>query len=84
MTIINLLPAGLIVIAMLTTSAVAHENFIAGRHGRHVVLKGNTNAYSTTGRRWIYSPTRIDGESGTAPRNQPGGICDHGDNPAIC
>ena len=81
MTIINLLPAGLIVIAMLTTSAVAHENFIAGRHGRHVVLKGNTNAYSTTVR-WIYSHTRIPGESGTAP--QPGGICDHGDNPQIC
>ena len=80
MTTIKLLSAGLIVIAMLTTSAVAHENSIAGRH---VVLKGNANAYSTTGS-WIYSHTRTAGESDTAPQNQPGGICDHGDNPAIC
>ncbi len=80
MTTIKLLSAGLIVIVMLTTSAVAHENSIAGRH---VALKGNANAYSTTGR-WIYGHTRIAGESDTAPQNQPGGICDHGDNPAVC
>ncbi len=80
MTAIKHLSAGLIAITMLTTSAVAHENSIAERH---VVLKGNASAYSTTGR-WIYSHTRIAGESNTAPQNQPGGICDHGDNPAVC
>lgn len=80
MTTIKLLSAGLIAIAVLTTSAVAHENSIAGRH---VVLNGNASAYSPTGR-WIYSHTRIARESNTAPQNQPGGICDHGDNPAIC
>ena len=80
MTTIKLLSAASIVIAMLTTPAAAHENSIAGRH---VVLKGNTNAYSTNGR-WIYGHARIAGESDTAPQNQPGGVCDHGDNPAIC
>ena len=80
MTTIKLLSAGLIAIAMLTTSARAHENSIAARH---VVLKGNANANSTTGR-WIYSHTRIAGESDTAPQDQPGGVCDHGDNPAVC
>ena len=80
MTTIRLLSAASIAIAMLSTPAAAHENSIAGRH---VMLKGNANAYSTTDR-WIYSHTRIAGESDTAPQNQPGGICDHGDNPAIC
>ena len=80
MTTIKLLSAGLFAIAMLTTSAVAHENSMARRH---VVLKGDASANSTTGR-WIYSNTHIAGESNTAPQNQPGGVCDYGDNPAIC
>jgi hypothetical protein len=80
MTTIKLLSAGLIAIAMLTTSAVAHENSVAGRH---VLLKANASANSTTDPR-IYSHTRIAAESNTAPQNQPGGVCDHGDNPAIC
>ena len=80
MTTTKLLSAGLIAIATLTTSAGAHENSLAGRY---VVQEGNASAYSTTGRR-IYSHTRIAGESNTAPQNQPGGVCDHGDNPAVC
>ena len=80
MTTIKLLSAGLIAIAMLTTSAVAHENSMAGRY---VLPKANASANSTPDA-WIYSHTRIAGESKTAPQNQPGGVCDHGDNPAIC
>ncbi|MCC8953235.1 hypothetical protein H8B02_07070 [Bradyrhizobium sp. Pear77] len=80
MTTIKLLSAGLIAIAMLTTSAVAHENSMAGRH---VALKGNASAYSTTGH-LIYGHTRIAWESSTARQHQPGGVCDYADNPAIC
>ena len=80
MTTIKFLSAGLIAIATLTTPAVAHENSIAGRH---VVLKSNASANSSTGR-WIYSRTSVAEESNKAPHNQPGGVCDNGDNPAIC
>ena len=80
MITIKFLSAGFIAIAMLTTSAVAHENSMAGRH---VVLKDDASANASTGR-WIYSHNRIAGESNTAPRDQPGGACDHGDNPTIC
>ena len=80
MATIKLWSAGLIAIAMLTTSAGAHENALAGRH---VTLKGNASANSATGR-WIYGDTRIAGKSDTAPQDQLGGVCDHGDNPAIC
>ena len=80
MTAIKLLSAGFIAIAVLTTSAAAHENSTAGRH---VVLKGNASNYSTTGR-WIYSHPHIARESYTAPQDQPGGVCDDGDNPAVC
>ena len=80
MTTIKYLSAGLIAIAMLTTSAVAPENSIAVRQA---VLKGNASGNSFTGR-WIYGRTSVPGESSTAPQNEPGGVCDNGDNPAIC
>lgn len=80
MTTIRLLSAAIIAVATLSTPAAAHENSMAGRH---VVLKGNASAYSTNGG-WIYGHSRIAWESNTAPQNQPGGICDHGDNPAVC
>ena len=80
MTTIKLLSAGFIAIAMLTTSAGAHENSMAGRY---VVLKADASANASAGR-WIFSHNRIVGESDTAPQNQSGGVCDHGDNPAIC
>jgi hypothetical protein len=80
MTTIKLLSAGFIAIAMLTTSAAAHENSMAGRH---VVLKASVSANATSGR-WIYGHARIAGESDTTPQNPSGGVCDHGDNPAIC
>jgi hypothetical protein len=80
MTTIKLLSAGFIAIAMLTTSAAAHENSMAGRH---LVLKASASANATSGR-WIYGHARIAGESDTAPQNQSGGVCDHGDDPAIC
>ena len=68
MTTIRLVSAAFIAIAMISTPAAAHEN---SKAGRQIVLKGSANAYSTTDR-WIYSDT------------QPDGVCDHGDNPAIC
>ena len=80
MTTIKLLSAGLIAIAALTTSAEAHEKFIAAQH---IVLKGDASANPAT-RPWIFSHVRIAGESSKAPQTQPGGVCDFGDNPAIC
>jgi hypothetical protein len=80
MTTIKLLSAGLIAIVALTTSAGAHEKFIAAPH---IVPKGDASANSAT-RPWIFSHARIAGESNTAPQTQPGGVCDVGDNPAIC
>jgi|KBSMisStaDraftv2_1062788.scaffolds.fasta_scaffold1298115_2 hypothetical protein len=80
MTTIKLLSAGFIAIAMLTTSAAAHATSMTGRHA---VLEVSASANASSAR-WIYGHARIAGESDSAPQNQSGGVCDHGDNPAIC
>ena len=75
MTPTKLLSMGLIAIAMLTTSAKAHAGSVAGQYD---VRKDNPSAYPAGHR--IYSHARIP-----APHaDQPGGVCDHGDNPMIC
>lgn len=81
MTTIRILRAGFVAAAMLATPAVAHENSFAEQY---VVLKDNARA-SASARR-IYGHVRM-----TAPHvgfgasaHEPGGVCDHGDNPMIC
>lgn len=82
MTTIKLLSTGLIAIAMLTTSAVARENFAAGRR----VIIGRASAYmgnSAPAGRWII----WDGIPiwfGPSVRGVPGHICDEADNAKIC
>ena len=84
MTTIKLLSAGLIATVMFTASADAHANSVANRH---VAMKGNASVASSAGR-WIYSDVRIPtshaGELTTPPHDDPGGVCDHGDNGMIC
>ena len=82
MTTIKLLSTGLIAIAMLTTSAVARENFVAGRRviiGRAPAHMGN----SAPAGRWIIRDG-IPIWFGPSVRGVPGHICDWADNAKIC
>ena len=81
MTPVKYLSAGLIAIAMLTTSAMAHgvpEHYALPRGNAAVVLPGP----------WIESHARTPapavGNFSTSSRTVPGGVCDHGDDPMIC
>ena len=88
MTTIKLLSTGLIAIAMLSTSAVARENFAAGRKIR-VMIRGDTaNApcyirQSAPAGCWIIWEG-IPIWFGPSVRGVPGHICDFGNNPMIC
>ncbi|UFX48580.1 hypothetical protein HAP47_0018720 [Bradyrhizobium sp. 41S5] len=72
--------AGLLALAMLTTSAVAREV----PAGPSAFVKGHAAAAG----RWGGGPPRMavsrSGEFETLLRDQPGGVCDHGDNAMIC
>ncbi|MGY4478902.1 hypothetical protein [Bradyrhizobium sp. USDA 3364] len=72
--------AGLVALAMLTGSAMAREVPAAGPYA---FAKGHSFAG-----RWSGGPPRMEaprfGESEALPQEQPGGVCDHGDNPMIC
>ncbi|WP_375783336.1 hypothetical protein ACE10Z_26170 [Bradyrhizobium sp. Pha-3] len=81
MTTIKHVAAGLVALAMLTTSAMAREVPLAGPYS---FAKGHAGA----GSHWSGNPPRMPalrfGESDGVPREQPGGVCDHGDNAMIC
>ena len=82
MTTIKLLSTGLIAIAMLTTSAVARENFAAKRR----VTISRTPSYmgvSAPVGRWIIW-NGIPVWFGPSVRGVPGHICDFGNNGMIC
>ena len=91
MTTIKLLLTGLIAIAMLTTSAVARENFAAERKTRVIIRGGIANApcgpgyirQSTPAGCWIVWEG-IPIWFGPSVRGVPGHICDFGNNPMIC
>ena len=82
MTSIKLLSTGLIALAMLTTSAVARENFAAGRR---VIIRGAPSymGNSAPAGRWIIWQG-IPIWFGPSVRGVPGHICDFGNNPMIC
>jgi hypothetical protein len=78
------LSAGLVAATMLTTSALAHETSPAKRY-----VPRNHNACTPMADHWLFSHARMAAPSATKfnllPQDQqPGGICDHGDNPGIC
>jgi hypothetical protein len=83
MTTIKLLSTGLIAIAMLTTTAVARENFAAGR--TRVIIRGAPNymGNSAPAGYWIVWHG-IPIWFGPSVRGVPGNICDEGDNARIC
>ena len=82
MTSIKFLSTGLIALAMLTTSAVARENFAAGRR---VIIRGAPSyvGNSAPAGRWIIWEG-IPIWFGPSVRGVPGHICDDGDNARIC
>ena len=84
MTMLKILSAGLIACAMLTMAANAHEHRISDWHATEHTGDGSTApfAYSTEGHPWMLAPP-VAGYADT-PTEQPGGICDHGDNAQIC
>lgn len=83
MTGIKHVAAGLVALAMLTTSAMAREVSVAGPSA---LVKGHAGAAAAG--HWSGGPPRMPaprlGESEALPRDQPGGVCDHGDNAMIC
>jgi hypothetical protein len=83
MTAIKLLSTGLIATFMFTMSAAAHENVSTKRC---MEMKDNASASSTDC--WNYGNAHIlaphAGEFAARPHDEPGGICDHGDDPMIC
>jgi hypothetical protein len=83
MTTIKLLSTGLIAIAMLTTTAVARENFAAGR--TRVIIRGAPSymGNSAPAGSWIVWQG-IPIWFGPSVRGVPGNICDEGDNARIC
>jgi hypothetical protein len=81
MTPMKLLSVGLIAATMLATPAMARENCFAKRH-----VSENANASASLVGGYTDRHIRISEPRAlaTAPGNEPGGICDFGDNPMIC
>ena len=74
------LSTGLVAATMLATSALAHETSPAKRY-----VPRNQHALAD---HWLFSHARMPAPSATksnlTSQDQPGGVCDHGDNPQIC
>ena len=83
MSKLQLLSAGLVAATMLATPALAHETSPARRY-----VPRNGHASAAPADHWLFSHARMPAPSAAksdlSPRNQPGGVCDHGDNPQIC
>ncbi|MCC8937737.1 hypothetical protein H8A99_14975 [Bradyrhizobium sp. Arg68] len=83
MTTFKLLSAGLIVAAAFVAPVSARENCAAARG----IAARTANGLSAVercfgGRLWIPAPS-VSAHS-EAPTDQPGGVCDHGDDAQIC
>lgn len=80
MTGIKHVAAGLLALAVMTASAMARDVPAAGPNA---LVKGHPAAS-----RWSGGPPRMAapsfGDTEALPRDQPGGVCDHGDNAMIC
>jgi hypothetical protein len=73
MTMLKILSAGLIATAMFTTAASARETYT---NQRHIPERAHHAS--------VFPFARSFGAYTAAPSEQPGGICDHGDDPQIC
>ncbi|MCA6121545.1 hypothetical protein J6500_06440 [Bradyrhizobium sp. WSM 1704] len=78
---VKCLSAGLIAVAMFTTSAMAHsvpERYEPSRANAAIVLPGP----------WLENHARMPASAvanfSASSRSMPGGVCDHGDDPMIC
>ena len=76
----NLLPAGLIVVAMLATPVMARDN--AGDHRHLTAGATNAAAHHVEGHAGIYAPHV--GALTATPRDAQGGSCDVGDTARTC
>jgi hypothetical protein len=77
------LSTGLVVTAVFASSLLARENCQIDRHSAQSVKP----SVSRTHRRMVghrRGPAPGASASPAAPWDQPGGICDIGDNPTIC
>lgn len=81
MTTIKCLLAGLFATGLLTMSAAAHETATTMEYP---VMRGAASVAS--GGDWTYGNARIPASHALSMprRDEPGGVCDHGDNPMIC
>jgi len=83
MSKLQLLSAGLVAATILATPALAHETSPAKRN-----VPRNNHASVAPADHWLFSYAHMPAPSATksdlSPQDQPGGICDHGDNPQIC
>ncbi|AUC96766.1 MULTISPECIES: hypothetical protein [Bradyrhizobium] len=82
MMVAKYVAAGLVALAMLTGSAAG----ASPAAGFYPPAKGHTG--TVAGRGWSGGLPRMTaphvGDTETRPRDQPGGVCDHGDNAMIC
>ena len=78
MTTIKFLLAGWIASGLFTMPAGAHENATTKRHD---VIRGTASSDN-----WIYGNARIPAPRAfsSLPHDEPGGVCDFGDNAMIC
>jgi hypothetical protein len=83
MTPIKLLSIGLVAATTLATPAMAHDNDFARRH---VSENANASASLIDGYtdHHVQLPELRAHALATAPGDEPGGVCDVGDNPMIC
>jgi hypothetical protein len=80
MTMLKVLSAGLIATAMFTTAASAYEHPMNEQYA--AARADHSSGLPFAGRLWTLSPSV--GAHTVEPREQPGGDCDHGDNPQVC
>jgi hypothetical protein len=70
---------GLVVTAIFSTPLQAHEHRTGERHAERSM---RSSLPRIEGDRWFAAP--VARTAGSAPADQPGGVCDHGDDPMIC
>ncbi|MGD4150946.1 hypothetical protein QT608_22585 [Xanthomonas citri pv. citri] len=77
----RVLLAGLVVTAILSTPLQAHENRASDRHTKQSV-GSSIPRIEGEGEQSIAAPAHH--AFARLPSEQPGGVCDHGDDPMVC
>ncbi len=83
MTTLKILSAALIATAMFATAASARENSMSEPHAAERADHASVQPFGqgSASRLWMLAPPA---GGYTEPAEEPGGICDHGDDPQIC